>query len=539
MTGTESFDYVIVGAGSAGCVLANRLSADKTVRVALLEAGGRDRHPFIHIPLGLGQMHKKRMFDWGYDSEPEPHLNGRRIEAMRGKVLGGSSSINVMAFTRGDPGDYDRWALNGAHGWAFKDVLPYFKRVESWEDGESEKRGGNGLVGVEWAKTKDPLFGAWIEAAKSAGYTHTEDYNSGPHEGFGRSQYSIRNGRRSSSANAYLRPAEGRTNLRVETNALALKILVENGRAVGIEFAQHGTVKRLRAEREVILSAGTFNTPQLLMLSGIGPADHLKRIGIDPIADLPVGENLQDHIAVQVTYTRPEASPFRKTMRFDVMAKSLIQAHFFGTGPATVLPGGLHAFIKTKQELSVPDIEFMFRGTALGAHLWFPLLRKAYLDGFSIRPTLLHPKSRGRVRLASSDPKTHPRIYFDLLSAPEDLPVLRDGVRRARIVANQDALDVYRGEEKSPGSGVITDDDIDAWIRKVAITAHHPAGTCAMGDAETNVLDPSLRVRGIDGLRVVDASAMPDMVSAHINACVLMMAEKAADLILGKETPTR
>ncbi len=535
MRTNKTFDYVIVGAGSAGCVLANRLSEDKDVRVLLLEAGGRDSHPYIHIPLGLGQMHKKRMFDWGYDSEPEPNLNGRRIEAMRGKVLGGSSSINVMAFTRGDPGDYDRWALNGASGWAYKDVLGYFKRVESWEDGESERRGGDGPIGVEWAKTKDPLFDAWIEAAISAGYSQTQDYNSATHEGFGRSQYSIRNGRRSSSANAYLRPAENRANLTVETNALALKVLIEKGRANAIEYAKGGTTISARAEREIILSGGTFNTPQLLMLSGIGPADHLIEFGIDPIVDLPVGDNLQDHIAVQLTYTRPEASPFRKTMRLDVMARGLLQAHLFGTGPATIVPGGLHAFIKTKPELSVPDIEFMFRGTALNAHLWFPPFRKAYLDGFGIRPTLLHPKSRGRVRLASADPKTHPRIFFNLLSAPEDLPVLRDGVRRARIVAHQNALDRYRGEEKKPGSSAITDDDIDSWIRKVAITAHHPAGSCAMGDRQTNVLDPYLRVRGIENLRVVDASAMPDMVSAHINACVLMMAEKAADLILGKE----
>lgn len=539
MTDTKTYDYIIVGAGSAGCVLANRLSADERASVLLLEAGGSDWHPYIHVPLGLGQMHKKRMFDWGYDSEPEPHLNGRRIEAMRGKVLGGSSSINVMAFTRGDPGDYDRWAAGGAKGWAYKDILPYFRRIETWEGGSSERRGGDGPMGVEWAKTKDPLFDAWIEAAKAAGYTHTEDYNGETHEGWGRSQYSIRYGRRSSSANAYLRPAKGRKNLHIVTNAQATRILFDGAKATGIEYARGGNLERANASSEVILSSGTFNTPQLLMLSGIGPAAHLREMHIKTLVDLPVGDNLQDHIAVQMMYTRPNAGPFRKSMRFDRMAMGMIFAYLFGKGVATVVPGGLHAFIKTDPELPVPDIEFMFRGTSLGAHLWFPGYRKAYLDGFGIRPTLLHPRSTGQVRLGSNDPKAKPRIFLNLLSDPEDLPVLREGVRRAREVANQEPLRFIRGQEKIPGVATESDNAIDAWIRQAAQTAHHPAGTCAMGDKDTNVLDPNLRVRGVENLRVVDASAMPDMVSAHINACVLMIAEKAADMILGKEPATQ
>ena len=530
----KAYDYIIVGAGSAGCVLANRLSEDEGARVLLLEAGGKDSHPYIHIPLGLGLMHKKRMFDWGYDSEPEPHLNGRRIEAMRGKVLGGSSSINVMAFTRGDPADYDRWAQKGALGWSYDGVLPYFKRVERWEEGENAWRGANGHIGVEWARTNDPLYAAWIEAAKAAGYSHVQDYNAGSHEGFGRSQYSIHKGRRSSAAAAYLKPVLKRRNLIVETGALTTRVLMQGTTATGVEYLQNGQTIRATAVTEVILSGGTFNTPQILMLSGIGPAAHLKTVGVTPVLDLPVGQKLQDHPAALIMYSRPSAGPFRDAMRFDRMAMGMLSAHLFGTGVATVVPGGLHAFIKTRPELAVPDIEFMFRGAPTNAHLWFPLLRRAYVDGYGIRPTLLHPESRGEVKLPSSDPCAHPRIMFNLLSAPDDLAKLRDGFKRAREVAMQKPLDPYRGKETSPGDKVKSDTEIDAWLKKTVITAHHPASTCPMGTTQDCVLDPEMQVLGTERLRVVDASAMPDLVSAHINATVLMMAEKAADMIRGR-----
>ncbi len=530
----KNYDYIVVGAGSAGCVLANRLSEDGTARVLLLEAGGRDSHPFIHIPLGLGSMHKRRMFDWGYDGEPEPQLNGRRIEAMRGKVLGGSSSINVMAFTRGAAGDYDRWARGGALGWSYAEVLPYFKRLECWEGGESRWRGGSGPVGVEWAKTKDPLFDAWIEAGKAAGYRHTADYNGAEAEGFGRGQYSIRGGYRSSAANAYLKPARGRRNLTVETGALATRVILEGTVARGIEYVARGATKRATADAEVILSGGAFNTPQLLMLSGIGPAEHLRKIGIAPIVDLPVGENLQDHWAVQLIYARKLPGPFPDAMRFDRMTRAMVQAYLFGSGPATIVPGGLHAFLKTDARLEVPDLEFMFRGAPMNAHLWFAPFRRAYQDGFGIRPAILHPSSRGRVTLRAADPLAHPRISYNALSSPGDLPKLREGVRRARDVARQKPMDPYRGVETAPGPEITSDADIDAWIRKATMTVHHPAGTCAMGSGPGSVLDPELRVRGVDRLRVVDASAMPDMISAHTNACVLMMAEKASDLIRGR-----
>jgi choline dehydrogenase-like flavoprotein len=454
---------------------------------------------------------------------------------MRGKVLGGSSSINVMAFTRGHPADYDRWAQKGALGWSYADVLPYFKRCETWEGGEDQWRGGAGPIGVERARTRDPLYDAWIAAGQAAGFPHTADYNGRSAEGFGRSQYSIRNGRRSSAATAYLKPALRRRNLTLVTGAHATRVLLDGTRAIGVEYVRNGTVERAEAAREVILSGGAFNTPHLLMLSGIGPAGHLKDIGITPVADLPVGSNLQDHLAVLIMFRRRDASTFLREMRCDRMALSMIRAYLFGTGPGTVVPGGLHAFVKTRPDLAVPDIEFMFRGAPPHARLWFPLVNPAYADGFGIRPALLHPDSRGTVRLRSADPRDPPRIFGNFLSAPGDLPKLREGFRRARDVAYQKPLDPYRGAETSPGDTVQSDAEVDAWIRRTAITAHHPCGTCAMGLEPESVLDPELKVRGIEALRVVDASAMPDIVSAHINACVLMMAERASDLIRGRK----
>jgi choline dehydrogenase-like flavoprotein len=533
----RGYDYIIVGAGSAGCVLANRLSEEGSANVLLLEAGPPDRHPYISIPLGMGRMHDSRMFDWGYETEAEPNLNGRKIEAMRGKVLGGSSSINVMAYTRGNRGDYDRWAQKGARGWSYADVLPYFRRAETWEGGENTWRGGSGPLGTEFAKTPDPLFDAWVEAGKAIGLPPTPDYNGKRQEGVGRGQYTIREGRRSSSARAYLRPARRRKNLTVETRAHAARLLMQGTRATGVEYLKgRGDRISVQAGREVIVSTGAFNAPQLLMLSGIGPAAHLGEMGIKTVVDLPgVGKNLQDHLGGYMTYTRPIPGSFHREMRFDRMAVSMIRAYLFGSGPATVVPGGLHAFVKTRPELSVPDIEFMFRGTSHHPHLYFPLVRAPFLDGFGIRPTLLHPDSRGEILLRSADPLAPPRIRYNFFTAPNDLPTLRTGFKLARQMVYQKALDPYRGVAINPGDQVQSDDEIDAWLRKNVITAHHPCGTCAMGSTPDAVLDPQMRVRGVEGLRVVDASAMPDLVSAHINACVLMMAEKASDIIRGRD----
>jgi 4-pyridoxate dehydrogenase len=536
MAADSTFDYIIVGAGSAGCVLANRLTEDPEVKVLLLEAGPSDWHPLIHIPLGMGKMHDWMLFDWGYHTEPEAALNGRSIEAMRGKVLGGSSSVNVMAYTRGHRGDYDRWANNGATGWAYGDCLPYFRRCETWEGGASEFRGGDGPLGTEYARTDDPLFPAWIEAARQAGLPVSNDYNGADGEGFGRSQYTIRNGRRSSTSNAFLKPAKKRPNLRVETRANVARVVLEGTRARGVDYTHHGMQVRAIAEREVILAGGTFNSPQLLMLSGIGPADHLKSMGVDPVVDLPVGKNLQDHLAAMIMFTRPtNPSPFRDTLRADRIVRAMIQAYLFGTGPGTVVPGGLHAFIKTSPDQPVPDIEFMFRGLPGAAGMWFPGIKKAYLDGYGIRPCLLHPESRGEVLLRSSDPNDAPRIVYNFFSSPNDLPKLREGFKIARDVAHQKAMDPYRGEETATTAKARTDAEIEAYLKRAAITAHHPAGTCKMGTDEQAVLDPQMRVRGVEGLRVVDASAMPDMVGAHINACVIMMADKASDMIRGRD----
>jgi len=538
MPAVREFDYIIVGAGSAGCVLAARLSADPSVRVLLLEAGGWDWHPLLRVPLGVGRIWGFDRFDWGYHTEPEPHAGGRQIETARGKVVGGSNSINAMGYIRGHRGDYDRWASRGLPGWAFQDVLPYFKRSETWEDGETPYRGGDGPIYVRRTKDIDPLYEAYIEAGTKAGHPFTNDYNGAQQHGFGWAQWTIRNGRRDSTSRAYLHPALGQQNLTVITGVLARRIVLEGNRAAGVEFRQGNSDVTVRAARELILSAGAINTPQLLMLSGIGDPDHLRELGIAVAVPLPgVGRNLQDHYATGLMHERRDPGPFVAATRFDRLAFNFVRAYVAGSGPATDVPSGFMAFVKTDPALAMPDIQFLLRSGPSNAGPWFPGIKPAWHDAFMCRPVLLRPASRGRIQLRSANPADPVRIQQNFLSDERDLPVLRAGLKLLREVAAQPPLDRFRGRETGPGASAQSDAELDDYIRNAGATAHHPCCTCRMGMDNEAVVDPSLRLHGIEGLRVADASVMPDLVGGNINATVIMIAEKAADLVRSRPAP--
>jgi choline dehydrogenase len=530
---TDSYDFIIIGAGSAGCVLAARLSEDPKNRVLLLEYGGSDRSVFIQMPSALNIPLNRRRYNWGYQSEPEPHLDNRRINAPRGKVIGGSSSINGLVYVRGNALDFERWEEMGARGWAYRHVLPYFRRSETFLGGADDYRGGDGPLATRTGKLANPLYRAFVTAAEQAGYAASSDLNGFRQEGFGSLDMTVNGGVRSSASNAYLWPAMKRGNLRVVTGALAEAVLLDERRATGVRYRRGSTTETATAAREVIVAAGAINSPQLLKLSGIGPAAELRAQGIDVRHELSsVGENLQDHL--EFYFQVASKLPITLYSSMGLIARGLIGARWLlfrdGLGATNHFETG--GFIRSRAGIQYPDIQFHFVPLAMS----YDGRKLATEHGYQVHAGPMRSKSRGYVRLSSPDPAVAPRIAFNYMSHPDDWAEMRACVRLTREILSQPAFDPYRGREIQPGVDATSDDAIDAFVRAKAESAYHPSGTCKMGRADdpTAVVDPETRVIGLGGLRVVDASIMPQITNGNLNAPTIMLAEKAADMILGK-----
>jgi choline dehydrogenase len=528
-------DYVIVGAGSAGCVLADRLSADGRNQVLVLEYGGSDRSIWIQMPSALSIPMNMAKYNWAYETEPEPHLGGRRMHTPRGKVLGGSSSINGLVYIRGHALDYERWQNQGAQGWAYADVLPYFRRAEARAEGGDDYRGDAGPLRTRYGALDNPLHHAWLAAARQAGYPLTDDVNGFQQEGFGRMDMTVGDGRRWSAANAYLKPALSRPNLEVRTHALATRVIFEGRRAVGVAYRRDDREIEVKARREVILCGGPINTPQLLKLSGVGPAAELKAQGLPVVADRPgVGENLQDHL--EFYFQVASTQPVTLYSAMNPLAKAMIGARWLlrrdGLGATNHFESC--GFIRSRPGVAHPDIQYHFLPMAMsydGASL-------AKEHGFQAHVGPMRSKSRGWVRLASPDARDKARILFNYMSHPDDWTEMRACVRLTREIFAQPAFDPFRGREIQPGSAVETDEAIDAFIRPKVESAYHPSCTCAMGDPRhpmTVVAFSPIMIVGVDGLRVVDSSIMPSVITGNLNAPTIMIGEKAADHILDRE----
>jgi choline dehydrogenase len=527
-------DFVIIGSGSAGAALAYRLSEDGKHSVIVIEYGGSDFGPLIQMPSALSFPMNMSRYDWGFSSEPEPHLGGRVLATPRGKVLGGSSSINGMVYVRGHAGDFDHWAEQGATGWSYADVLPYFKRMENSIGGEEGWRGQGGPLNIQRGPRKNPLYAAFVEAGRQAGFELTDDYNGSKQEGFGAMEQTIHRGRRWSTANAYLRPALKRQNVSL-VKGFARKIVIENQRAVGVEIEARKQIQVVKARREVIVAASSINSPKLLMLSGIGPAEHLRQHGIEVIVDRPgVGQNLQDHMELYIQ--QESIQPITLFSILNPFSKALIGAEwmFFKSGLGATNHFEAAAFVRSKAGVDYPDIQYHF----LPAAVRYDGKAAAKSHGFQAHVGPMRSKSRGTVTLRSNDPWAKPEIRFNYMSHPDDWADFRHCIRLTREIFGQPAFDPYRGKEISPGAHVQSDSELDDFIREHAESAYHPCGTCRMGrqDDPLSVVDPECQVIGVEGLRVADSSIFPRVTNGNLNAPSIMTGEKAADHILG-QTP--